>query len=163
MFAIAKNERSGYARARAAVLVITVIADVICSLFLNVMGGIGLALNNYQKAGYSLIASAAVLTLAIIFLRRGGMVIPSVLCAAGTALYIYPIRVLDSIPHTLIPKQNIEPLMQRIYPAVSVTVLLVIMIVFNYFSDEQINKREARRRAKYEREDRKLRNDEKII
>ena len=127
------------------------------------MGGIGLALNNYENAGYSLIASAVLLTLATVFLGRGRMIVPSVLTVLGTAAYVYPIHVLHSIPHELVPKQAVEPLVMRIYPAVLVTILLSVMIVLNFFSDEQEKKREKKRLEKYDRNDRSLRDDEKIV
>ena len=158
-----QNERNGYRKAWKICFALTLCADAVCSLFLNGMGGIGLALNNYEKAGYSLIASAVLLTAASALLGRGRMILPSVFTVLGTAAYIYPIKVLHSIPHELVPKQAVEPLAARIYPAVSVTVLLSVMIVLNFFSDEQEAKREKKRRENYEKNDRSLRDDEKIV
>ncbi|MBQ4226123.1 MAG: hypothetical protein II664_07405, partial [Oscillospiraceae bacterium] len=64
-----------------------------------------------------------------------------------------------AIPNTLIPKTATEPLAQRIYPTAAVSIAIVAMIVFNYFSESNIRRREQIRAEKQ----RALRDDEKII
>ncbi|MGN0691441.1 MAG: hypothetical protein ACI4K7_03735 [Oscillospiraceae bacterium] len=158
-----KKEKSGWKKAKTAVNVVTVIALVICGLFLNVMGGIGLYMNNYENAGMALFISTFFLTLAVIFMGKGRMVIPSICNIIGSSGYIYAINVLAAIPNEKIPKQYTEPLIGRIYPVISVTVLVFAAVIMNYFSPCQEAKREARKKAKYNAELRPLKDDEKIL
>ncbi|MBQ4312456.1 MAG: hypothetical protein II773_12795 [Oscillospiraceae bacterium] len=146
-------------RARTVCFVLTVAADVVAALFLDVMGGIGFCMNGYEKVGISLFVSAALLTAAVVLTGFGKMIIPAVLCIFGTIAYIYPIRAVLAIPNTLIPKTATEPLAQRIYPTAAVSIAIVAMIVFNYFSESNIRRREQIRAEKQ----RDLRDDEKII
>lgn len=146
-------------RARTVCFVLTVAADVVAALFLDVMGGIGFCMNGYEKVGISLFVSAALLTAAVVLTGFGKMIIPAVLCIFGTIAYIYPINAVLAIPNTLIPKTATEPLAQRIYPTAAVSVLIIAMIVFNYFSESNIRRREQIRAEKQ----RALRDDEKII
>ncbi|MCI5750949.1 MAG: hypothetical protein MR038_00490 [Oscillospiraceae bacterium] len=159
----AEKDKSTWKKAKTAVNVVTVIALVICALFLNVMGGIGLCLNNYENAGIALFISTFFLTLAVIFMGKGRMVMPSVFNIIGSAGYIYAINILAAIPNEMIPKQYTEPLIWRIYPVISVTVLVLAAVIMNYFSPQQEAKREARKKAKYEAELRPLEDDEKIL
>ena len=146
-------------RARTVCFVLTVAADAVAALFLDVMGGIGFCMNGYEKVGISLFVSAALLTAAVVLAGFGKMIIPAVLCVFGTIAYIYPIRAVLAIPNTLIPKTATEPLAQRIYPTAAVSIAIVAMIVFNYFSESNIRRREQIRAEKQ----RALRDDEKII
>ena len=145
--------------ARTVCFVLTVAADVIAALFLDVMGGIGFCMNGYEKVGISLFVSAFLLTAAVVLVGFGKMVLPGVLCVIGTAAYIYSIRAVLSIPNTLIPKTATEPLAQRIYPTAAVTAAIIAMILFNFFSESNIRRREQIRAEKQ----RALRDDEKIL
>ena len=146
-------------RARTVCFVLTVAADAVAALFLDVMGGIGFCMNGYEKVGISLFVSAFLLTAAVVLAGFGKMIIPAVLCVFGTIAYIYPIRAVLAIPNTLIPKTATEPLAQRIYPTAAVSIAIVAMIVFNYFSESNIRRREQIRAEKQ----RALRDDEKIL
>lgn len=142
---------------------VTVIADIICCLFLNGLGGAGLYMNNYQNAGIGLFVSAVFLTASVCTLGKGRMMIPAILDIIGSAGYIYAISVLSAIPHEKIPKENVEPLIARIYPAIAVSVLIFVIVITNFFSPYQEAKRDAKRRAKWEAEQRPLSKDEKIL
>lgn len=159
----AEKDKSTWKKAKTAVNVVTVIALVICALFLNIMGGIGLYMNKYENAGIALFVSTFFLTIAVIFMGKGRMIIPFLFNIIGSAGYIYAINVLAAIPNERIPKQYTEPLIGRIYPVISVTVLVFAAVIMNYFSPQQEAKREARKKAKYSAELRPLKEDEKIL
>lgn len=120
-------------------------------------------MNKYENAGIGLFISTFFLTLAVIFMGKGRMIIPAVFNIIGSAGYIYAISILSAIPNEKIPKQYTEPLIGRIYPVISVTVLVFAAVVMNYFSPQQEAKREARKRAKYNAEHRPLEDSEKIL
>lgn len=120
-------------------------------------------MNNYANAGIGLFISVAFLTAGIALIGRGRMILPLIMNIIGTGGYVYAISVIGAIRHEKIPKEATEPLMARIYPAISVTVLLLVLIIMNYFSPYQEAKREAKRKARYEAVERPLTKDEKII
>ena len=130
------------------------------------MGGIGLITNNYTEIGRALIISVILLALSLIlaFFRNRYTNIGSVILnIAGTFLYIYPIGVLNGIPNAQVPKESVEVLTSRIYPAISVTVLLAMVIFADVFSYERSVKRSQRKQKKISENTRALRDDEKII
>lgn len=147
-------------------LILSCAAFTVCCLFLNLMGGIGLIANNYIEIGRSLIISVilSALSLILAFFRNRYTNIGSVILnIAGTFFYIYPISVLNGIPNAQVPKESVEVLTSRIYPAASVTVLLALVIFADVFSDERSVQRSRRKQKKAEENSRALRDDEKII
>ncbi|MDY3790896.1 MAG: hypothetical protein SOZ56_00300 [Oscillospiraceae bacterium] len=151
---------------RKASLVLGCAAFAVCCLFLNLLGGIALYTNNYQNAGMSLIISVGVLFAALIFsfFRKWIFNLLSlILNIAGTLLYIYPIAVLNGIPNSSVPRSSIEILTSRIYPAISVTILLLIVIFADFFSYDRSAERAAKRNEKLKERSRSLTDDEKIV
>lgn len=151
---------------RKASLVLSCAAFAVCCLFLNLLGGIALYSNNYQNAGMSLIISVGVLLAALVFafFRKGITNLLSLIFnIAGTLLYIYPIAVLNGIPNSTVPRSSIELFTSRIYPAVSVTILLLTVIFADFFSYDRSAERERKRSEKLRERQRGLTDDEKII
>lgn len=141
-------------------------AFAVCCLFLNLLGGIALYTNNYQSIGISLIISIVALLAALVFsfFRKGIFNLLSLIFnIAGTLLYIYPIAVLNGIPNSIVPRSSIELFTSRIYPAVSVTILLLTSIFADYFSYARISERAKRKSEKQKERTRSLTDDEKII
>ncbi|MGN1105894.1 MAG: hypothetical protein ACI4RH_04525 [Huintestinicola sp.] len=141
-------------------------AFAVCCLFLNLLGGIALYTNNYQSIGISLIISIVALLAALVFsfFRKGIFNLLSLIFnIAGTLLYIYPIAVLNGIPNSIVPRSSIELFTSRIYPAVSVTILLLTAIFADYFSYARISERAKRKSEKQKERTRSLTDDEKII
>lgn len=141
-------------------------AFAVCGLFLDLMGGIGLIMNNYSSCGYSLIISVAVFAAAIVllFFRRSVTdIISAVLNAVATGCYIYPISVLNGIPNAQVPKEAVEILTGRIYPSVAITVLLAAAVLADIFSYDKISARAAIKQKKENEKNRKLTDEEKII
>lgn len=141
-------------------------AFAVCCLFLNLLGGIALYTNNYQSIGISLIISIGALLAALVFafFRKGIFNLLSLIFnIAGTLLYIYPISVLNCIPNSSVPRSSIELFTSRIYPAVSVTILLLTAIFADYFSYDRSSERAKKKIEKQKERTRSLTDDEKII
>lgn len=141
-------------------------AAAVCCLFLNLAGGYALYSNNYETIGICLMLSTGFLILSLIaaFFRKGIFNLTSlILNIIGTLLYIYPISVLNGIPNSTVPRSSIEILTSRIYPAVSVTILLLTAVFADYFSYDRAAKRAEKKMQKQKEQTRKLTDDEKII
>jgi hypothetical protein len=151
---------------RKIILGLSCAAFAVCCLFLNLMGGIGLMSNNYTDIGRALIISVVLLGLSLLlaFFRNWITNLGSALLnIAGTVFYIYPISVLNGIPNATVPKESVEVLTSRIYPAIIVTVLLAIAVFADIFSYERSVKRAERKNAKLKEKNRSLKEDEKIV
>lgn len=143
--------------------IITVIAEVICCLVLNTLGGIAFLMNDYDKCGIALFISTVFLIAALILIKFKKAIIPLILTIAGTGSYIYTLAVISAIPNTKIPKEYTEALLAKHYPTIAVTVLLILLIFFNFFSEEAVQKRLKRKNEKLAERERSLNDDEKII
>lgn len=143
--------------------ILAVIAEIICCLGLNTMGGIAFLLNNYNKCGIALFISTFFLVIALIFIKYKKSVIPFILTIIGSAFYIYTLAVLESIPNTKIPKESTEVLASKHFPTIIVTVLLTLLVVFNLFSEEACKKRSEKKAHKKAIENRELSENEKIL
>lgn len=149
--------------ARNVTLVLTIAAAVICCVVLNLLGGYAFVINGYEKCGYALFASSALLVCAVVFAAFRKVIIPILLNIAGSAFYIYTLAVIGAIPNTKIPKENTEALMAKHYPTIAVTVLIVLLVFFNFMNDEAVKKRAEKRKAKKLAAERQLNEDEKIV
>lgn len=151
---------------RKIMLGLSCVSFAVCCLFLNLLGGIGMILNDYTQCGICLIVSTAVFAVSLTsaFFRNAIANIISVITnIAATACYIYPITILNGIPNEQIPKSSIEILTSRIYPSVIVTIALAAAVFADIFSYERSVKRAEQRKAKTNEQTRSLRDDEKII
>ncbi len=151
---------------RKVMLVLSCILTAVCCLFLNLMGGIAFIINNYDKCGISLLVSSGLLIIALFFAffrNCASNLISLLFNAAGTILYIYSIGILNAIPDNQISKEAISVLTGRIYPAVSVTIALTLVIFADYFSYDRITQREQKRLANINEKQRALNENEKIV
>lgn len=122
--------------------------------------------DNYIQCGQCLIISTIVFTAALVlsfFRKTIANIISLAANAAATCLYIYPIAVLNGIPNEIIPKESIQILTNRIYPAIIVTISLAIVIFADYFSYDRVAQRSLRKNEKLNEKNRPLTKDEKII
>lgn len=151
---------------RSAALVLSCIAFAICCLFLNLLGGIALYMNSYKTIGICLLISVAALLISLVaafFRKASANLISLIFNITGSLMYIYPIAVLNGIPNSAVPRSSIELFTSRIYPAVSVTILLLLTVFADYFSYERSCKRAERKNQKHKEKHRSLTEDEKII
>lgn len=120
-------------------------------------------MNDYDKCGIALFISTVFLVAALILIKFKKTIIPLIFTIVGTGSYIYTLAVISAIPNTKIPKENTEVLLAKHYPTITVTVLLILLIFFNFFSEEAVQKRLERKNKKLAERERSLNEDEKII
>lgn len=153
-------------KARKISLALCIAAAAIFSGYNNIYGGVSIIIVNYEKygkIGIALLISSLFLIAGIVFAAYQKVWIPLVFNIIGTAAYIYSVSQLYAIPNTLIPKEKTEPLAERHLFTVIVTVLLIALTFFNFFSDENVKARQERRNKKAAEQDRPLEDSEKII
>lgn len=153
-------------KARITTMILCIAAAAIISGFINIAGGIAIIMKNYEKYGKLGIA----LLISSLFMISGTIIaifekvwLPAVFNIIGTVSYIYTVSEIYSIPNTLIPKTDTEPLAERHLLTVIVTILLAVLTFLNFFSEKNTDKRAKKRQAKYDRENRKLKDSEKIV
>lgn len=149
--------------ARIVTLILTIAAAVICCLGLNLMGGFAFIAQGYDKCGYALFISSALLSAAVILGGSKKVLLPVILDIFGSAGYIYTLSVLNAIPNTKIPRTSIETLMSNHYPTIIVTVLIILLAVFNFMQEDAVEKRRKAKAAKIAAENRSLNDNERIL
>lgn len=156
-------------KARTVTVVLCIAAVAIISLFMNSAGGFALAFlvesssDIFRKCGIALLVSSAFLIAGTVVACFKKVWIPLIFNIIGTACYIYTVSEIYSIPNTLRPKTDTEPLAERHLMTVIVTLLLFTLTVFNYFDEKNVSKRNEKRRLKAEQLTKKLSDDEKLI
>lgn len=130
---------------------------------LNTLGGAAFIMNDYTICGIALFASTVLLIAALVFITYKKTLVPLILTIFGTACYIYTLAVICAIPNTKIPKEYTEVLLAKHYPTIAVTVLLILLIFFNFFSEEAIRVRAEKKKKRLEEKERSLNEDEKIL
>lgn len=136
---------------------------MVCCLVLNTLGGAAFIMNGYDKCGIALFASTVLLVAALVFIKFKKSLVPLILTIFGSACYIYTLAVIEAIPNTKIPKEYTEALSAKHFPTIAVTVLLILLIIFNFFSEEAVQKRFEKRNARKAERERSLNDDEKIL
>lgn len=149
--------------ARNVTVVLTIAAAVVCCLGLNLMGGSAFIANGYEKCGYALFISTALLSAAVILGCLKRVILPVILDIFGSAGYIYTLSVLSAIPNTKIPRTSVETLMAHHYPTVIVTVLIILLAFFNFMQADAAEKRRKAREAKNAEKNRALKDNERIL
>lgn len=149
--------------ARIVTLVLTIAATAVCCLGLNLMGGFAFIANGYDKCGYALFISSVLLSAAVILGGFKKVILPVILDIFGSAGYIYTISILNAIPNTKIPKASTEALMANHYPTIIVTVLIILLALFNFMQEDAVEKRRKAKEAKIAAENRSLDDNERIL
>lgn len=156
-------------KARTLTLILCIAAAAVFSGYINLMGGFALifvveaAADTYRICGMCLFASSALLIAGVVLAAFERVWLPAIFNIFGTAFYIYTVKVIYAIPNELIAKTDTEPLAERHLLTVIVTVLLAVLTFLNVFTEKNSAKREKKRREKYDRENRSLKDSEKIL
>lgn len=158
-------------KARIVTLVLCIAAAAVFSGFFNIMGGIAILIQDYTQSavgdysfcGKALLISSAFLIAAVVLAAFEKVWLPAAFNVIGTAFYIYTVKVFYSIPNELISKEYTEPFAERHLMTVIVTVLLAALTFLNVFTEKNSAKREKKRAEKYEKENRSLKDNEKIL
>ena len=153
-------------KARITTIILCITSAVIISGYINIVGGIAIIVKNYEKygkLGIALLISSLFMISGTILAAFEKVWLPAVFNIIGTVSYIYTVSGIYAIPNTLIPKTDTEPLAERHLLTVIVTVLLAVLTFLNFFSEKNTDKRAKKRKEKFDRENRKLKDSEKII
>lgn len=155
------------------VLFFTITATAIISGFINVLGGIALCffvdvksqenIDLFTTMGSSLLFSSVFLIFAVVIATFKKIWVPLIFNILGSGLYIYTVSELYAIPNNSLPKTVTEPLAERHLMTVIVTLLLLFLIVLNYFDEKNVNKRKAIMQKKNTENERQLTSEEKIL
>ncbi|MGN1135452.1 MAG: hypothetical protein ACI4SF_04465 [Oscillospiraceae bacterium] len=130
---------------------------------LNTLGGAAFIMNGYDNCGIALFISTVLLIAALVFIAFKKSLVPLILTIVGSGFYIYTLAVIEAIPNTKIPKEYTEALSAKHFPTIAVTVLLILLVIFNFFSEEAVQKRIEKRNSKKAEKERSLNDDEKIL
>lgn len=156
-------------KVRTVTAVLCIAAATVISLFINTAGGYAFAFlvesssDIFHKCGIALMVSSAFLIAGTAVACFKRVWVPLVLNIIGTACYIYTVSEIYSIPNSLRPKTDTEPLAERHLLTVIVTVLLFALTVFNYLDEKNVSKRNEKRRLKEEALNKKLSDGEKLL
>lgn len=156
-------------KARIITLILCIAAAAVFSGFINIMGGIALivyvesASDIFRNCGICLWVSSAFLIAATVLAAFQKVWLPAAFNIIGTSFYIYMVKTFYAIPDELISKAETERFAERHLLTVIVTVLLAVLIFLNYFSEKNVQKRNKKRAERYEKNDRSLSDDEKIL
>lgn len=158
-------------KARFITMILCIAAAAVFSGFFNIMGAIAIliqdysqsAVGDYSSCGMALLISSAFLIAGVILAVLEKVWLPAIFNIIGSAFYIYTVKVIYSIPNELILKTATEPLAEKHLLTVIVTVLLAILTFMNVFTEKNSAKREKKRMKKYSREERSLKDSEKIL
>ena len=157
-------------KARITTLTLCIIAAAVISGFINILNGIAFlitdysnSVNDYSACGIYMLASSGFLIAAVVIAAFEKVWIPTLFNIIGTYCYIYTVKTIYSIPNTEIPKELTEPLAERNLFTVIVTVLLAVLLFLNYFSEKNTDKRAKKHQVKHDKENRNLKDSEKIV
>ena len=155
------------------ILFLTITATVIICGFMNISAGYAfcclMEVENHENIilfnsmGIGLLLSSLFLITATVIAFFKKILLPLVFNILGSICYIYTVSKLYAIPSSSLPKNITEPLAERHLLTVIVTLLLITLIILNYFDDANISRRNKLKALKIEHNNRKLSDDEKIL
>ncbi len=159
--------------ARNIILTLTVAATIIICGFMNISAGYAFCclmevessenIQLFTSMGTGLLLSSLFLILATVIAFFKKVWITLILNIIGSAFYIYTVSKLYAIPNSSLPKEYTEPLAERHLLTVIVTLLLIALVILNFFNETNVAKRVKRKNKKIDLNDRKLTDEEKIL
>lgn len=159
--------------ARNIVLVLTIIATLIISGFINISAGYAFCylievdtqkyIDLFTSMGNGLFLSSLFLITATVIAFFKKVWIPFILNIIGSGFYISTVSKLYDIPNTQLPETVTEPLAERHLLTIIVTVLLIALVILNYFDETNVIKRNDAKKKQKEQNERKLTDEEKIL
>ena len=158
--------------ARNIIIVLTVAAVVIICGLLNNSAGYAFCclievenqqnIDLFNSMGTSLFLSSLFLIAAAVVALFKKVLIPLVLNIIGSSFYIYTVSELYAIPNTALEKSRTEFLAERHMLTIIVTLLLLALVILNYFDEKNVNKRK-KIKEKAAKSNRELTSEEKIL
>ena len=136
--------------------VLLIIALLVFPIFMNVLGGAAMILNDNEDLGIMLIISSALFIASAVFALIRKNLLSIIAMIPATVLAAYVIRAVSLIPNT-------DSLVYRHLPTIAVPILTAIVILFNFLDPEAVKKRAEKRAKRIAEENRSLEDNEKIV
>lgn len=159
--------------ARNIFLTLTVAATLIICGFMNISAGYAFCclievdsqeyIDLFNSMGTGLFLSSFFLITAVVIVFFKKVWLPLILNFIGSGFYIYTVSKLYGIPNTALPETVTEPLAERHLLTIIVTLLLIALVILNYFDESNITKRMKINNKQKEQNERKLTDEEKIL
>jgi len=155
------------------VLTLTISATLIICGFMNISAGYAFCclievdsqkyIELFNSMGTGLLLSSLFLIIAVVIAFFKKMWIPLILNIIGSGFYIYTVSKLYAIPNTELPETVTEPLAERHLLTIIVTLLLIVLVILNYFDETNVTKRTNAKKKHIEQNERTLTSDEMIL
>jgi len=136
--------------------VLLIIALLVFPIFMNVLGGAAMILNDNESLGIMLIISSVLFIASAVFALIRKNLLSIITMIPATVLAAYVIRAVSLIPNT-------DSLVYRHLPTIAVPILTAIVILFNFLDPEAVKKRAEKRAKRIAEENRSLEDNEKIV
>lgn len=136
--------------------ILLIIALLVFPIFMNVLGGAAMILNDNESLGIMLIISSALFIASAVFALIRKNLLSIIAMIPATVLAVYVIRAVSLIPNT-------DSLVYRHLPTIAVPILTAIVILFNFLDPEAVKKRAEKRAKRIAEENRSLEDNEKIV
>lgn len=159
--------------ARKIILVLTIAAVAIICGFINVSAGYAFCclmevdsqeyIDMFNSMGTALLLSSLFLVASTVIAIFKKIWIPLIFNIIGSGFYIYTVSEIYAIPNSAIAKSRTEFLAERHLLTVIVTLLLLALIILNYFDENNVQKRMEIKNKKIEHSERSLTSEEKIL
>lgn len=137
-------------------VVLLIIALLVFPIFMNVLGGAAMMLNDNADLGIMLIISSVLFTGSAVFAVIRKNIVSLIMMIPATVLTAYVIRAVSLIPNT-------DSLVYRHLPTVAVPILTAIVLLLNFLDPEAVRKRMEKRQKRLDEENRSLNDNEKIV
>ena len=159
--------------ARNITLILTIAAVVIICGFVNVSAGYAFCclievdsqeyIDMFNSMGTALIFSSLFLIASAVIAFFKKVWFPLIFNIIGSGFYIYTVSEIYAIPNSAIAKSKTEFLAERHLLTVIVTLLLLALIILNYFDEKNVQKRIKAQKQKTEHSEKALTSEEKIL
>lgn len=154
-------------------LFLTVASVAIICGFVNISAGYAFCclmevesqeyINMFNSMGICLLLSSLFLIVSTIIAFFKKVWIPLIFNIIGSGFYIYTVSKIYAIPNSAIAKSRTEFLAERHLLTIIVTLLLLILVILNYFDEKNVQKRMKAKAKKIEHLERALTHEEKIL
>lgn len=159
--------------ARNIILVLTIAATIIICGLMNISAGYAFCclmevesqeyIDLFNSMGTGLLLSSLFLIAAVVIAFFKKVWIPLIMNIIGSGFYIYTVSKLYAIPNSSLSKNVTEPLAERHLLTVIVTLLLIALVILNFFDETNAAKRIDTQKKQIEKNERKLTDEEKIL
>ena len=151
-----RNKVISIKKVRIVLVILLIIALLVFPVFMNILGGAAMMLNDNEDLGIMLIISSVLFIGSTVFAVIRKNLISLIMMIPGAVLAAYVIRAVSLIPNT-------DALVYRHLPTIAVPILTAIVILFNFLDPEAVRRRAEKRAKRIAEENRTLEDNEKIV